>query len=135
VPISKTALLGIETLKRRVTLDEALAITAGLNAVPTHMLNPPDGAFVQVNDHFAMDAKGVREFLQFGLPWNLDVTPDELLPDDEETFQLRLGQLAQALVDANRDGNKDAKTEISKMMASEVGDAIERKRRSATNSV
>jgi transcriptional regulator with XRE-family HTH domain len=127
VPISKTALLGIETLKRRVTLDEALAIAAGLNAVPAHMLSPPEGAFLQVDDRFAIPARGVREFLQFGLPWNVDDTPDELLPDDEEAFRLRLGQLAQALVDAERTDNDDAAREIRERMASEVGREIRRK--------
>ena len=121
VPMSKTALLGIEGGKRGLSLDEALAITAELNAVPTHMLLPPEGVFVQIDDNFGTDSRGFREFLRYGFPWNLDAVPYEYLPDEErEKFQLQLARLALTLGDAYRAANGDAIKEAVEKIIEEV---------------
>jgi transcriptional regulator with XRE-family HTH domain len=107
IPMSKTALLGIETGKRGLSLDEALGIAAVLNAVPAHMLTPHEGEMVKVNDHLAIGGLGFREFLRYGFPWSLDAVPYEALPEAErEKFQLNLARLALGLNDAYRGADK-----------------------------
>ena len=93
-------------------LDEALAITMALNAVTAYMLSPPEEAMVAVNDKFAMDGAGLREWLRFGL-WNWEPAPDEGHSDGKRArFQRNLEVLAQTLIDAvrgrDRAGVKDA---------------------------
>jgi transcriptional regulator with XRE-family HTH domain len=117
IPMSKTALLGIENGKRGLSLDEALGITAVLNAVPAHMFTPPEGAWVRLTDKTGTDALGFREFLRYGFPWSLDAVPVEYLPEEErEKFQLELAHIALTLVDAyrgvDRVGIKDAVDKI-----------------------
>ena len=103
VPMSKTALLGIERGTRGLSLDEAIGITTVLNAVPAHMLTPPEGVMVELGDDTSIDGLGFREFLRYGLPWNLDAVPHEALPEAErEEFQLELAQLALRLNDSMR---------------------------------
>ena len=113
IPISKTALLGIESGKRGLSLDEAFGITAVLNAVPAHMLTPPEGVHAQVTGKLSIDGLGFREFLRYGFPWSMDAIPHEALPEAErEKFQLQLALLALRLSDAYRGldkaGIKDA---------------------------
>jgi hypothetical protein len=121
VPMSKTALLGIERGKRGLSLDEALAITAQLNAVFAHMLTPPEGAFVQIDDKYGADAVGFREFLRHGFPWSLDEVPYEALPDHEkEKFELRIAYLAYGLTDAYRGEDWEGIREIVKAIIEEV---------------
>lgn len=103
IPLNRAALLGIEKQSRRVTLDEALAITAVLNAVPAYMLTPPDGSWVELTANYATDGSGLRQFLQQGFPWNVDPVPAEALEDAErDRFVLKLAALARGLDDAAR---------------------------------
>ncbi len=115
IPMSKTALLGIERAAdqdrvqeaRGLSLDEALAIAAVLNAAPSNMLAPPEGSVVQITDRISTDSLGFREFLRYGFPWNLDAVPYEYLPDEErEKFVLDLARLALTMSDAYRAGDK-----------------------------
>lgn len=103
VPLSKTALARIESGDRGLSLDEALAISATLNAVPGYMLTPNEGEYVRLTDKYAADGSGVREFLQQGFPWNLDPVPEEAREDaGRDRFILRLAALARSLDDAVR---------------------------------
>jgi transcriptional regulator with XRE-family HTH domain len=115
IPMSKTALLGIERAAdqdrvreaRSLSLDEALAIAAVLNAAPSNMLAPPEGSIVQITDGTSTDSLGFREFLRYGFPWSLDAVPYEYLPDeDREKFVFELARLALTMSDACRAGDK-----------------------------
>ena len=121
IPMSKTALLGIERAAdgdrarepRSLSLDEALAIAAVLNAAPSNMLAPPEGSVVQITDRIATDSIGFREFLRYGFPWTLDAVPYEYLPDEErEKFVLELARLAVTASDAYRADDKPGVVEV-----------------------
>lgn len=121
IPMSKTAVVGIERAKRGVSLDEFLAITAVLNAVPAHMLTPPEGVFVKITDDSGTDALGFRDFLRYGFPWNLDAVPYEYLPDEErEKFQLRIARLALNVSDAYRGGDNPSVVDAVLKIVDEV---------------
>lgn len=121
VPMSKGALLRIEKGERGLSLDEALALTAALNAVPAYMLTPPEGAWVQLDDNIATDGAGLREFLRYGFPWNPDPVPDEAHDEvQREKFQLNLARHALALVDAVRSKDKAGITDAGKAIVAEV---------------
>jgi transcriptional regulator with XRE-family HTH domain len=106
-PMDKAAVLRVEKGKRGLSLDEALGFCAVLNVAPAYMLTPPDSTFIALTDKFGMDAEALREWLQFAL-WNWTPAPDEdhFRAGLRDRFENVAAQLAQALVDANRGGDK-----------------------------
>ena len=109
--MSKTALLRIERSDRRLTLDEAFALTEALQAVPVNMLTPPEGKFVRLSESLATDGSGIRKWLIKGLPGRSNQDPLPELTDDvrSEEFEHNLARLARALDDAMRIGGGDGK--------------------------
>lgn len=120
VPMSKAAVLRVENRERGLSLDEALALTMALNAVPAYLLSPPEGTVVAVNDSFAMDGAGIREWLRYGL-WNWEPAPDEGHEDGKRhAFQRNLAALALALVDAVRGNDKAGLRDAERSIIREV---------------
>jgi len=122
IPMSKAALLRIERGERGLSLDESLALTAALNAVPAYMLTPPEGTYVELlKDTLAVDGAGIREFLHQGLPWHLDPPPPEAVDDvQRERFQLNLARHALAMVDAVRGKDNAGVREAGEAIVAEV---------------
>jgi transcriptional regulator with XRE-family HTH domain len=112
--LSKKALLRLEKAdrdpagSRGLSLDEALALTAALNAVPAHLLTPPEGAHLALTNALGVDGAGLREFLLHGFPWNLDEPPGEVADDLQlERLQAGIVLLAQTLIDSVMTRDKD----------------------------
>src|SRR5688500_4231713 len=66
LPLSKPALLRIENGERGLSLDEAIALSAVLYAVPAHLLTPPDDGIVALTDKLGVDGEGLRAWLLHG---------------------------------------------------------------------
>lgn len=105
-PMSKWALLAVEKGKRGLSLDEALAIPAVLNAVPEQMFTPPEGVFVRLTDKVGADGSSIREFMRYGLPWNIEPRREDVLDATREQYEARLTQFALALADARNSRDK-----------------------------
>ena len=107
VPLRSRALRAIERGERGLSLDEALAITLELQAVPAYMVTPPESVYVKLTDDFYIDGAGIREWLRSGLPWpsrSPQEPPTSDARDDvlRDEFQRNVARLALALVDAVR---------------------------------
>ena len=111
--MSKAALLRIESGERGLSLDEALALAHGLNAVTAHLLSPPEGAFIALTDKFAMDGSGLREWIRYGL-WNWKPAPDQGHREGERAnLESILTRLAVALTDAVNGNDKAGMGDLS----------------------
>jgi transcriptional regulator with XRE-family HTH domain len=97
-PLSKVALLRIETGKRGLSLDEALALAALLPVAPAHLLSPPDDAMVWPTDNLGFDGSAMRNWLLFGDP--LLLTPTGQRAKLRIGFTHAIEVYAQAIVDA-----------------------------------
>ena len=109
-PISVRAIHEIETGKRRLSLDEAFALTEVLRAVPANMLVPPEGKFVRLGPGLATDGSGMRTWLSSGLAHRSNQPPAPEIADDvqREEWDRRIARLAQVVVDASQyDGGED----------------------------
>jgi transcriptional regulator with XRE-family HTH domain len=112
-PMSKAALLRIESGERGLSLDEALALAHGLNAVAAHLLSPPNGAFIALTDSFALDGSGLRDWLRYGL-WSWEPAPDEGHREGERAnLEATLARLAVALTDAVNGNDKAGMKDVS----------------------
>jgi transcriptional regulator with XRE-family HTH domain len=67
-PMSKAALLRIENGERGLSLDEAIALTRILHAVPAQILTAPDGTLTALTGHESVDGGGMRNWLMYGEP-------------------------------------------------------------------
>ena len=122
-PMSKPALLRIENGTRGLSLDEALAFAQVLNAVPAHLLNPPEGTVVAPVDWTGYDGEGLRLWLVTGVGGS--VWPEQIATDDdralaESWFEGVLSSLAVALVDANRVDDKEGVNAIGRRIVIET---------------
>lgn len=121
-PISQPTLSRIESGEQPVYLDQALALTYVLRAVPAHMLAPPDGKLIRLSAGLATDASSLRQWLVSGLPHRTD--PSDIEDDVASArYHERLHQLALAFVDAARlhgDDGKDALNEAAQALTDEV---------------
>jgi len=126
-PLSKVALLRIETGKRGLSLDEALALARLLDVAPAHLLSPPDGSTVSLTNQRGVDGAGMRNWLLFGEPL-LDATPTGKRALMRMRLSFALETYARALVDAKNGGDtagvEDAKRMLVAMTKSHV-DAID----------
>jgi transcriptional regulator with XRE-family HTH domain len=123
IRMSKVSLLEIEKATRGLLLDEALALAAVLNAVPAHLLTPPQGAWVALTSKYSADGSGVREFLRHGFPWHIghDSVPEEARGEARlSSFQLNLARIALALVDARRGGDNHGVVDAVEALVAEV---------------
>src|SRR5215212_2986864 len=70
-PMTKAGLLRLENGDRRLTLDEAFALAQVLEAVPAHLLSPPEDreVYVFTTDTSGYDGEALRSWLRFGHPW------------------------------------------------------------------
>jgi transcriptional regulator with XRE-family HTH domain len=107
-PLSRPALQQLETSKRGVSLDEALALAACLWAAPANLLSPPGDTYVALTDDVGVDGQALRTWFSTGDP--LGAWPETPTEDDRAALDEILGdalsRLALALVDANRSGDK-----------------------------
>lgn len=125
-PIGRPALLRIEKGTRGVSLDEALALAECLAAVPANLLSPPDGSWLALTEKAGVDAAGLRNWLITGDAINAwPATPQE---EDRATLDAilseSLSRYAQALIDANRAGDRAGQATASRAME----EAIDRHR-------
>jgi transcriptional regulator with XRE-family HTH domain len=67
-PLSKVALLRIESGDRGIALDEAIALTRLLHAVPAQMLTLPEGAMTALTANDWVDGGGMHNWLVYGEP-------------------------------------------------------------------
>lgn len=120
-PLSKLAVLRIESGERKLTLNEAFAFAAVLSAVPDQMFSPVGDEIVWLTDNQGVDGEGMRAWLRVGDSFiaSAGELSDERL--DELARQAILGR-AQALLDAQGRDDKAGITEA--FMA--LKDAIER---------
>lgn len=125
-PLSKAALLRIESGERRLTLDEAMALALILGVAPAHLLSPPGDAIVWITDQWGTDGSGLRNWLLLGDPHLLTVPGQRVRLRTRLAFAVET--YAQAIVDAKR-GNDTAGrraaiaalTEAIKIHAGEIG--------------
>jgi transcriptional regulator with XRE-family HTH domain len=139
-PISNRAVRAIERGERGISLDEALAFAAVLNAVPAYLLTPPDKVWVEVTDVVSVDGAGIRAFLRYGFPWRLergdgapprrprDETPTADAADESrrEEFRNNLARLGVAVADAADAGDIEALRRLGKAITAEVDRERER---------
>ena len=110
-PLSRAALLRLESGSRGLLLDEALALAVCLWVAPAHLLTPPDGAVVGLTDKMAVD--DLRDWFATGNPFPFPVWPAE--PRDEDrallnrNFERSVASYAQALIDADKAGDEDGR--------------------------
>ncbi len=103
-PLSKAALLRIETGQRGLSLDEALALAQLLQIAPAHLLSPPDGARVMLTEKAGVDGAGMRNWLLFGDP--LLLTPEGRRSKSRTRMALTVEAFALAITDAKRGGDR-----------------------------
>ena len=124
-PFSKTALVRLENLgddklkQRDISLDEALAITAALGAVPAHMLTPPKGVELALTSKHVVGAEALRNWLRLGAPALLSgdvpdidsalylegTTSDEAEALIQASFERRVARIAEDIAEANQSGD------------------------------
>ena len=121
-PISKSALQLIELGRRGLSLDEALALTEVLQAVPANMLIPPSGKLVRLSEGLAVEGSDMRRWLSSGLPFRSKQAPAKELRADvlKEESDRRIARLAQNLVDTLRVGGDDSGKSIREIVQ-EIG--------------
>src|SRR5215217_3374746 len=77
-PLSRGALLRLESGERGLLLDEAIALTRLLHAVPAQLLTAPEGALTALTGKEAVDGDGMRNWLVYGEPiLQLQIAIDE----------------------------------------------------------
>jgi transcriptional regulator with XRE-family HTH domain len=103
-PMSKAAVLRIESGERGLSLDEALAFAWVLNAAPAHLLSPPEGEYVMLTADGGVDGSGLRNWLLFGDPLLLSTEGKRVKTRMNAVFTIEA--LAQAIVDAKRGGDR-----------------------------
>jgi transcriptional regulator with XRE-family HTH domain len=134
VPMGRAALTEIEKGVRRVSIDEALALAAHLNAAPAGLLTPPTGAYVRLSDAYAVDGGGMREFLRFGLfPGAAAVSEEQQQEDELDDFQRTLARLAISLADAVRRDDGAGIKDAGNAIYAAVLEREEQRRREATS--
>jgi transcriptional regulator with XRE-family HTH domain len=118
-PLSRAAVMQIESGRRGVQLDEAIALAAVLHAVPAQLLSPPEGEIVDLHAKAGVDGQGMRNWLAFGSPFQHVPDPhrDELRRNLEAVLLVH----AQALIDANRGNDAAGRAEAVKALVEAVG--------------
>jgi transcriptional regulator with XRE-family HTH domain len=136
-PMSKTSLMRLERGERDVSLDEALAITAALDAVPAFMLTPPDDADVEIEltGEHVLGSGQMREWLRKGTPAFRGGVPadaqigeelywtgldPENLEDAEAGFRRLVVSIATDIVDAYRGNDNRGVIEKVQELVAEV---------------
>jgi transcriptional regulator with XRE-family HTH domain len=66
--LDRAAVLRIEKGQRGLALDEAIALTRVLHAVPAQMLTPPEGRLTALTENEGVDGAGLRNWLMYGEP-------------------------------------------------------------------
>jgi transcriptional regulator with XRE-family HTH domain len=102
--MSKAAVLRIESGDRGLSLDEALAFAWVLNAVPAHLLSPPEGEGVMLTADAGLDGSGLRNWLLFGDP--LLISTEGKRVRTRMTAIFAIEALARAIVDARQGGDR-----------------------------
>jgi transcriptional regulator with XRE-family HTH domain len=105
--LDRAAVLRIEKGQRGIGLDEAIALTRLLHAVPAQMLTAPEGSFTGLTGNEGVDGEGLRNWLVYGEPiLGLTIAIDEEGTEPPDVLRGRLeGDLirhARALGDAAR---------------------------------
>jgi transcriptional regulator with XRE-family HTH domain len=105
-PMSKAALLRIESGERGLLLDEALALAQVLHVAPAHLLSPEDDEQIALTPSFSVDGAGLRNWLLFGAPM-LAMTEEGQRASARIKLAFNIEDYARAIVDA-RDGRDKA---------------------------
>jgi transcriptional regulator with XRE-family HTH domain len=101
--LDRAAVLRIENGKRRLALDEAVALAWALRAVPAQLLTAPEGATLALTDDDGVDGEGLRNWFVYGDP--LLAQPASLETDEaraiaEARLENTIIVYARALTDA-----------------------------------
>jgi transcriptional regulator with XRE-family HTH domain len=109
-PMNKAALLRIEKGERGLSLDEALAFAAVLNAAPAHLLSPRGEESVWLTDDMAVDGEGMRAWLLHGFEF-IATASNYHRGEHAKALERVVVAHAQALVDAVRGDDKAGQRE------------------------
>jgi transcriptional regulator with XRE-family HTH domain len=104
-PMSKAALLRIESGERGLLLDEAIALAQVLHVAPAHLLSPPDDERIALTPSYAVDGAGMRNWLLFGEPF-LEMTEPGKRASARIKLAFNIEAYARAIVDAGRGDDK-----------------------------
>jgi transcriptional regulator with XRE-family HTH domain len=107
--LDRAAVLRIESGKRGLALDEAVALAWILQAVPAQMLTAPESSVVGLTDNVGVDGEGIRNWLVYGDPllaMPAVVDTDEARAVVRAHFERDVTRHALALADAVRGEDK-----------------------------